>query len=53
MHVQILTLANDPYSFLSCGEDGLVRRFDLRAKSHCNKDQCKEVCTLWCVLDNN
>lgn len=41
--VQILTLPDDPYCFLSCGEDGAVRRFDLRSKSHCNKEQCKEV----------
>ena len=45
INVQILTLPNDPHSFLSCGEDGAVRRFDLRIKSHCNKDSCKEVCT--------
>jgi len=50
INVQILTLPNDPHSFLSCGEDGAVRRFDLRSKSHCNKDQCKEVCTLCLYL---
>ena len=29
---EILTVAGDPNSFLSCGEDGTVRWFDLRTK---------------------
>ena len=30
-------------TFLSCGEDGTVRFFDLRAKTSCLKTDCKEV----------
>ena len=29
---ELQTIQNDPNSFLSCGEDGTVRCFDLRAK---------------------
>ena len=29
---ELLTVAGDPNSFLSCGEDGTVRWFDLRTK---------------------
>ena len=31
-----------PELFLSCGEDGTVRWFDLRTKSSCLRDVCKE-----------
>ena len=40
---QVLTVPQDPHSFLSCGEDGTVRWFDLRIKDKCNKEDCKEV----------
>jgi hypothetical protein len=40
---EVITIPNDPHSFLSCGEDGTVRWFDLRMKDRCNKPQCKEV----------
>ncbi|CAH1964981.1 unnamed protein product [Acanthoscelides obtectus] len=30
---EVITIPNDPFSFLSCGEDGTVRWFDLRSKS--------------------
>lgn len=40
---QIMTVPNDPYTFLSCGEDGTVRWFDLRTKTSCNKEDCKDV----------
>lgn len=40
---EVITIPNDPHSFLSCGEDGTVRWFDLRMKEKCNKAQCKEV----------
>jgi len=40
---EVITIPNDPHSFLSCGEDGTVRWFDLRMKDKCNKPQCKEV----------
>lgn len=33
----LLTVAGDPNSFLSCGEDGTVRWFDLRTKNRCSK----------------
>ncbi len=34
----------DPHSFLSCGEDGTVRWFDLRTKEKCDRSNCREVC---------
>jgi len=40
---EIQMVPQDSYSFLSCGEDGTVRWFDLRIKSHCTKEDCKEV----------
>ncbi|XP_017786318.1 PREDICTED: DDB1- and CUL4-associated factor 6-like isoform X2 [Nicrophorus vespilloides] len=39
---EVITIPNDPNSFLSCGEDGTVRWFDLRIKSNCNKTICRE-----------
>nr|CAH7766205.1 unnamed protein product [Callosobruchus chinensis] len=30
---EVITIPHDPFSFLSCGEDGTVRWFDLRTKS--------------------
>lgn len=38
-----MTVPNDPYTFLSCGEDGTVRWFDLRMKTSCTKEDCKDV----------
>ncbi|KAF5296165.1 hypothetical protein FQA39_LY12619 [Lamprigera yunnana] len=35
-------VTNDPHSFLSCGEDGTVRWFDLRLKTRCKKLRCRE-----------
>ncbi len=35
----------DPNTFLSCGEDGTVRWFDLRTKEKCEASSCKEVPT--------
>lgn len=40
---QVATVPGDPHTFLSCGEDGSVRWFDLRAKTNCTKDRCKSV----------
>ena len=37
-----ITIPGDPNTFLSCGEDGTVRWFDLRTKSTCLRDVCKE-----------
>ena len=41
--LQIMTVPQDPHTFLSCGEDGTVRWFDLRIKTSCYKDDCKEA----------
>lgn len=41
--LQVLVVPNEASLFLSCGEDGTVRWFDLRAKSSCTKEDCKEV----------
>lgn len=30
---EVITIPNDPHTFLSCGEDGNVRWFDLRTKT--------------------
>ncbi|XP_058512212.1 uncharacterized protein LOC131478178 [Ochotona princeps] len=40
---KIMTVPNDPYTFLSCGEDGTVRWFDTRIKTSCTKEDCKDV----------
>lgn len=40
---EVMTVPDDPNTFLSCGEDGTVRWFDLRIKNKCNKQDCKEV----------
>ena len=42
-YVQVLTVPHDPNTFLSCGEDGTVRWFDLRTKTRCTKEECKDV----------
>ncbi|XP_035686075.1 DDB1- and CUL4-associated factor 6-like [Branchiostoma floridae] len=39
---ELLTLDSDPNTFLSCGEDGTVRWFDIRLKTTCTKDNCKD-----------
>lgn len=45
---ELLTVSGDPNSFLSCGEDGTVRWFDLRAKDKCRKSDCKEDVIITC-----
>uniref|UniRef100_A0ABM0MW81 DDB1- and CUL4-associated factor 6-like n=1 Tax=Saccoglossus kowalevskii TaxID=10224 RepID=A0ABM0MW81_SACKO len=40
---EIMVVPNDSYTFLSCGEDCTVRWFDLRMKTRCIKEDCKEV----------
>ena len=40
---EMLSIPGDPNTFLSCGEDGTVRWYDLRMKTSCFKDNCKEV----------
>ncbi|CAH1964979.1 unnamed protein product [Acanthoscelides obtectus] len=45
---EVITIPNDPFSFLSCGEDGTVRWFDLRSKSSCYKSRCSEDIIVSC-----
>ncbi|KAM5179703.1 DDB1- and CUL4-associated factor 6 isoform 2-T3 [Mantella aurantiaca] len=45
---EIMTVPNDPYTFLSCGEDGTVRWFDVRAKTSCTKEDCKDDVLINC-----
>ena len=44
LNFQVITTPGDPNTFLSCGEDGTVRQFDLRTKTKCLCRECKEVC---------
>lgn len=39
---EVLTVPTEPRSFMSCGEDGTVRLFDLRQISSCHKTCCKD-----------
>ncbi|XP_058830139.1 DDB1- and CUL4-associated factor 6-like [Topomyia yanbarensis] len=39
---EVLTVPSEPRSFMSCGEDGTVRLFDLRKQSRCMKTCCKD-----------
>ncbi|XP_044943712.1 DDB1- and CUL4-associated factor 6 isoform X6 [Mustela putorius furo] len=45
---EIMTVPNDPYTFLSCGEDGTVRWFDTRIKTSCRKEDCKDDILINC-----
>ncbi|XP_028135680.1 DDB1- and CUL4-associated factor 6 isoform X1 [Diabrotica virgifera virgifera] len=45
---EVITVPNEPYSFLSCGEDGSVRYFDLRVKSSCHKARCRDDILISC-----
>ncbi|KAG8589038.1 hypothetical protein GDO81_006222 [Engystomops pustulosus] len=45
---KIMTVPNDPYTFLSCGEDGTVRWFDMRRKTSCTKEDCKDDILIHC-----
>ncbi|XP_066562219.1 DDB1- and CUL4-associated factor 6 isoform X5 [Amia ocellicauda] len=45
---EIMTVPNDPYTFLSCGEDGTVRWFDVRMKTSCTKEECKDDILINC-----
>ncbi|XP_012877271.1 PREDICTED: DDB1- and CUL4-associated factor 6 isoform X6 [Dipodomys ordii] len=44
----VMTVPNDPYTFLSCGEDGTVRWFDTRIKTSCTKEDCKDDILINC-----
>lgn len=39
---EIVTIENEYNNFLSCGEDGSVRFYDLRLISKCHKQNCRE-----------
>ncbi|EAA04950.6 AGAP000981-PA [Anopheles gambiae str. PEST] len=39
---EVLTVPTEPRSFMSCGEDGTIRLYDLRRVSHCYKAHCRE-----------
>lgn len=45
---KIVTVPNDPHSFLSCGEDGTVRWYDLRIKQSCHLEDCQEDILINC-----
>ena len=45
-------MPQDCHTFLSCGEDGTVRWFDLRIKSSCHREDCKEVGITGFILEN-
>ena len=45
---EICTVPNDSNTFLSCGEDGTVRWFDLRTKQHCALSDCKDDILISC-----
>ncbi|XP_077977582.1 DDB1- and CUL4-associated factor 6-like [Glandiceps talaboti] len=45
---EIMTVPNDSYTFLSCGEDGTVRWFDLRMKTRCISEDCREDILINC-----
>lgn len=39
---EVIPVASDPNGFMSCGEDGTVRFYDLRSISSCHKPYCRE-----------
>lgn len=39
---KLLVVPNEAATFLSCGDDGTVRFFDLRVKTSCSKFSCEE-----------
>ncbi|KAJ3662359.1 hypothetical protein Zmor_006713 [Zophobas morio] len=45
---EVITIPNDPHTFLSCGEDGTVRWFDLRTKTSCRKQRCRDDILITC-----
>lgn len=40
---EVVTVESEPNTFLSVGEDGTARWFDLRATKSCTTARCKEV----------
>ena len=47
---QVNTTPADPHSFLSSGEDGTVRLFDLRYKTKCLCEGCRDVSVVWVLV---
>lgn len=45
---EVLTIPTESNSFMSCGEDGTVRLFDLRKISRCQKVCCKDNILILC-----
>ena len=45
----VATVPNDPHTFLTCGEDGTVRWFDLRIKNSCCAANCQEDILINCI----
>lgn len=45
---EVIVIPNEASTFLSCGEDGTVRFFDLRAKTSCTKRSCKDDVLISC-----
>jgi nuclear receptor interaction protein len=39
---ELLTVPTEPNTFMSCGEDGTVRLYDLRKQTRCHKTCCKD-----------
>lgn len=49
---EIMIVFNDFYIFFFCGEDGIVRWFDICIKISCIKEDCKDdiLINCWCVV---
>lgn len=45
---ELETTYTDPTCFMTCGEDGTVRWFDLRTQNKCKKRQCKDNVIISC-----
>eukprot|EP00794_Sanderia_malayensis_P000199 gene199-813_t len=45
---EVAIIQGDPNLFLTCGEDGTVRLFDLRVKSHCYCEECRKDVLVEC-----
>ncbi|XP_019761991.2 DDB1- and CUL4-associated factor 6 isoform X1 [Dendroctonus ponderosae] len=45
---EVMTVPDNPHTFMSCGEDGTVRWFDLREKSSCTQQRCKDDILISC-----
>lgn len=39
---EVQTIPSEPNAFMSCGEDGTIRFYDLRIVSRCNRQYCRE-----------